>query len=118
MSEKGCGDTIEAIWRENHEVSGEQKLLKKFDNCGKKLATWSKNSFGNVRRELEKKRKLLAKAKQLALSGGSVNRKRLLENEINKLMDHDATMWGQRSKVQWLKDGDRNMQFFHSKSLE
>jgi len=24
MSEKGCGDTIKAVWKENYEVLGEQ----------------------------------------------------------------------------------------------
>lgn len=33
-------------------------------------------------------------------------------------MDHEATMWRQWSKVQWLKDCDKKTPFFHSKSLQ
>ncbi|XP_075633609.1 uncharacterized protein LOC142606093 [Castanea sativa] len=70
MIKRGCGDTIEVVWKENYEVSGEQKMLKKVNNCGKKLATWSKNSFGNVRRELEKKKEVIGKGRTVSSQWG------------------------------------------------
>nr|XP_023887038.1 uncharacterized protein LOC111999151 [Quercus suber] len=50
--------------------------------------------------------------------GGDVARVRRLEQEINLLLDHEAQMWSQRSKIQWLRDGDRNTWYFHSKASE
>lgn len=38
--------------------------------------------------------------------------------EINLLMDKEAKMWAQRSLVLWLKDGDKNTRFFHSKASQ
>ena len=71
-----------------------------------------------MRRELKEKRKLLAKAELVASRGGDVTRMRRLEQEINLLLDREAQIWSQRSKIQWLQDGDRNTQFFHSKASE
>ena len=34
------------------------------------------------------------------------------------LLDKEAKMWAQRSKVLWLKDGDHNMKFFHSRASQ
>ena len=34
-----------------------------------------------------------------------------LEFEINNLLDKEAKTWSQRSRVTWLKDGDKNMRF-------
>ena len=46
--EKGCGDAVEVVWKENNEESRELKILKKIDTCGKELTKWSKQNFRNV----------------------------------------------------------------------
>ena len=37
---------------------------------------------------------------------------RILESEVNLLLDKEVKMWAQRPRIMWLKDGDRNTQFF------
>ena len=43
---------------------------------------------------------------------------RTLERDINELMDKEAKMWAQRAHVSWLKDGDRNTNFFYTKASQ
>ena len=40
----------------------------------------------------------------------------VLRRKINDLLDSEETMWQQRSKVQWLGLGNRNMKYFHFKA--
>ena len=118
MIDKGYGEMIEVGWRETYDTIGGQKILKKVDRCGLELTKWSKHCFGSVRRELEKKRKQLVQAEKRAMNGGGDGRMQQLEAEINKLLDREAQMWAQRSKIQWLKDDNKNTRFFYSKATQ
>lgn len=69
MTEKGCGKTIEAVWRTGNDEAKSVKFIKKIDKCGWELTEWSKKCFGNIRRDLEKKRKLLAKTEKSTQNG-------------------------------------------------
>ena len=43
---------------------------------------------------------------------------RFLESKINMLLEKETKIWAQQSKIMWLKDGDRNTNFFHSKASQ
>ena len=62
---KLCGlETIETVWIENSLDLWDIKVLKKIDKCGHELSRWSKRNFGNVRQDLEKKKKIIATGKE------------------------------------------------------
>lgn len=93
MTESGCSDTIEAVWRSGDSDPWSVKLLNKVGRCGIALTKWSKTNFGSVRTELKKKRKLLQQAERRAIQGGNTMWMRTMEREINELMDKEAKMW-------------------------
>ena len=69
-------------------------------------------------RNWRKKRKELQQAKRLSIWTGDSRRMRVLESEINLLLDKGAQIWRQRSRILWTKDCNRNTKFFHNKASQ
>ena len=63
-----------------------EKLIHKVGACRFKLQSWSRHSFGNIRRLLGQKRKLLAQAESLLMSGSNHEQVRILRDEVHDLM--------------------------------
>ena len=89
---------------------------KKIDQCNKDLEWWNKNCFGNVKRDLEERKKSLERAETEARRIGINTRVGELKAEINVLLDREIRMWSKQSRVLWLSKGDSNSKYFHSKA--
>ena len=94
------------------------RLEMKVDRCRRNLKWWSKVAFGNVTRDLKKKKELLRMAEADAIRGGGGCYARVvrLKKEISKLLVREELMWKQRSRSLWLQEGDNNTRYFHSRA--
>lgn len=111
-----CGEIVEVAWTTSGGSDIDCNILTKVKQCSKDLEWWNKNVFGNVQLQLEENKKLLKLAEAEALRGGHNDRVRSLKLKINILLDKESRMWGQRLRVLWLGNGDRNSKFVHTKA--
>lgn len=70
--DRGCSDTVISSWGPPIAGATMPEVAGKVKSCGVKLTEWSKKSFGSIRKLLEEKKNLLAKAELAAARGGGI----------------------------------------------
>ena len=118
LRDKSCSFTVNRAWGPPIGGATMPEVAEKVNFCAFKLIEWSKNSFGSVKKMLEEKKNLLAKAELATARGGDSMVVKSIQKEINDILDKENLMWQQRSQALFLNCGDRNTAYFHSKASQ
>lgn len=88
-------------------------ICRRLQNCQHVLSRWSSTKFKNSARILTEKTNQLV-ALQLDEDLQKLDMIKILQSEIDKLLEIKDIKWKQRAKRNWFKQGDRNTKFFHA----
>ena len=114
LTHKGCQRQVKEAWASIKDGPTLEQIAHKIKVCQDQLAVWEKASFGSVKQTLQEKMKQLQRLEKMVGGGDKEDEIIQLKGEINDLLCREEIMWKQRSRVQWLKEGDRNTKFFHA----
>ncbi|VAI29049.1 unnamed protein product [Triticum turgidum subsp. durum] len=80
------------------------------------LQTWSRESFGSVKKEIKKLEKKLASLRRNNMAIGYSREEKEVEKKLYEMFEREEIMAKQRSRIDWLHEGDRNTSFFHARA--
>ncbi|KAL0398047.1 UNVERIFIED_CONTAM: hypothetical protein Scaly_0253100 [Sesamum calycinum] len=110
VQESRCEDIITKAW------DRPGNLGEKLECLGGRLSVWGRLVLCETKDRIARLEQDL-----VSLEGGALtvaNHTRVVRDreELSKLIIQEEIFWKQRSKVLWLKEGDRNSRFFHAKA--
>ncbi|KAG8472739.1 hypothetical protein CXB51_034646 [Gossypium anomalum] len=82
---------------------------------------WNKQVYGNITTRKKGLIKRIANIQRLNDQSGSHHLNEVdlsLRRELENLLHHEELLWRQKARCDWLKLGDRNTKFFHSRTLQ
>ncbi|OMO88693.1 hypothetical protein CCACVL1_08251 [Corchorus capsularis] len=109
---------VEDGWSNNVEGSRMFRFSRKLANTRERLKNWSKAKFRNPKLEIESRLNNIKDIQMQPLKNELKDELIALKKEVDDLWQIEEHFWHQRSRLNWIKYGDRNTHFFHSTTVQ
>ncbi|KAL9683709.1 hypothetical protein QQ045_015537 [Rhodiola kirilowii] len=105
LRHEGYPGFIDSCWRNEGE---EGDLLGKLKGCRGRLAAWNKTVFGRTDDHVSKLKAELERVKGQFRSQEVIKKEARISKDLEEWLAREELFWRQRSRVEWLREGDAN----------
>ncbi|XP_072078185.1 uncharacterized protein [Arachis hypogaea] len=114
-----CKEVIRNCWKQEEGNRNRwSQFIRKRNRCKRELIEWSRQKFKRADKEIEKMKTELHHIQEADLMERDLRRERDLKTQISELWKQEEKYWGLRSRLKWLKWGDKNTAFFHASTIQ
>ncbi|KAF7127011.1 hypothetical protein RHSIM_Rhsim11G0149500 [Rhododendron simsii] len=109
-----CGEVIRGAWNSIQNGTVQFGLTQKLAKCRGALKIWSKKSFGNNLERIKALKTQLGSIQNKIFSENEFQREKAIKEELEMTLLREEMYQHQRSRLKWIKYGDKNTSFFHA----
>ncbi|KAE8779887.1 hypothetical protein D1007_47118 [Hordeum vulgare] len=109
-------DMIGRIWRTGSGQQGLGGLIEALTTVQTHLGSWGQREFGNMAKKVRKLQQRLERLQHASLGRGSTVKEKAVADQLREALRQEEVCIKQRSRVTWLKEGDRNTSYFQAQA--
>lgn len=114
LSDPKCMNIVKSTWN----AATNQSALEKLKSVKKSLKEWNHNEFGNIDLKIKCLESTIQEFDELSnkrnLDSQELELQKKAQIDLWTWMKRKEVYWAQNSRIRWLKEGDRNTNFFHT----
>ncbi|XP_073359850.1 uncharacterized protein [Aegilops tauschii subsp. strangulata] len=111
---------VAAAWGDAHATNQQEgRLATTFNtlrDATRAMQRWSRRVFGSIKKQIAHLKAQLVDVKERAARTGYRQEIREIEDQLHELYEREEVYYKQRSRVDWLSEGDQNTKYFQNRA--